>query len=166
MYKRNDNAPDPKWTTGVAKAKAKLDELKKVTTRLNRDERKLWWAAQCVVLAGCFRKSSFNGFVDLLGHMSGAFQASSARHDDTAAQLRDLAKEVGKLRSEIDQVRSVAEAIGRVGDRTAIDLATLKREVDLLEMENSLLKAGRSPVVGTTPDEALPGKFSEWNGRG
>jgi hypothetical protein len=100
----------------------------------------------------------------------------------TGVSLGKFAKDkIAPLLAEIEQSKRSGEAHGRVIDRLSNELAELKREaalakrlaeqnvkrrVDLLELENSILRAGRSPDDARDDAAELLPKFSEWNGRG
>jgi glycyl-tRNA synthetase beta subunit len=93
--------------------------------------------------------------------------------------LERIAKTVAPLRADLDQARNVNEALGRQVDKILNELVVLKRDVELekklevqrtkrrtemLELENSLLRAGRRPDEAREEAEGeLPGNFSEWN---
>jgi hypothetical protein len=94
----------------------------------------------------------------------------------TGAGLGKFTKaKLAPVLAEIEQNHRAYEAVGRVVDRLSNELAELKREaalqkrlaeqnvkrrVDLLELENSILRAGRRP---DEVEEAEIPKM-EWNG--
>jgi hypothetical protein len=105
------------------------------------------------------------------------------------AQLKDVVRGVGAglaqytgkriapMSAAVEQAQRSLEAHGRVIDRLSNELAELKREgalakrladqnvkrkLDLLELENSLLRAGRRPDEAREEAEADLPDFREW----